>query len=232
MFRLFRPKPHKTQAGRLGIVLAAQRIDLLLDVGANVGQTGKSLRAHGYGGRIVSFEPNPEAHRALTAAAAGDAGWTVAPPVAVGAAPGRATLNVADASDMSSLKPATSALLAALPRSRAGVSVEVDVTTIADLLPRHARGGERIFLKIDTQGLDWDVLRGAEPVLDRIAGIQVEMSLLPLYDGETDYLAILNYLDGHGFRPHILTERTFSRRLSRQLQIDGVFFREGAAPLS
>jgi len=225
MLGFWRRKPHKTPEGRLAIVLAAQGIDVFLDVGANVGQTGKSLRASGYAKRIVSFEPGPEAHRALMAAAAGDPAWTVAEPVALGEAPGHAVLNVAESSDMSSTLPATAALLEALPRSRPARSVEVEVATIADVLPRYARLEDRVFLKIDTQGVDMQVLRGAEPVFDRIAGIQVEMSLLPLYADETDYLTILNYLDRHGYRPHILTERTFARRLQRQLQVDGVFFR-------
>jgi FkbM family methyltransferase len=225
MFGLGRRKPHKTPEGRLAIVLAAQGIDLFLDVGANIGQTGLALRAGGYAGRIVSFEPIPEAHRALAAAAARDPAWTVGEPVALGAAPGRAILHVAENSDMTSALPATAALLEALPGSRAARTIEVNVETIAQLLPRYAREGDRVFLTIDVQGLDMAVLQGAEPVFDRIAGIQVEMSLLPLYDGEPDYLAILAYLHGHGYRPHIIAERTFSRRLRRQLQIDGVFFR-------
>lgn len=225
MFGLARRKPHKTPEGRLVIVLAAQGTDLFLDVGANIGQTGLALRASGYARRIVSFEPIPEAHQALVAAAARDPAWTVAAPVALGAARGRTILHVAETSDMTSALPATPALLQALPGARATRSIEVEVETVAELLPRYAREGDRVFLKIDAQGLDMAVLKGAEPAFDRIAGIQIEMSLFPLYDGEPDYLAILTYLHAHGYRPHIIAERTFSRRLRRQLQIDGVFFR-------
>ena len=53
-------KPHRAKSRRY-----SAHIDLFLDVGANVGQTGLSLRQAGYQGRIVSFEPVPLAHQEL-----------------------------------------------------------------------------------------------------------------------------------------------------------------------
>ena len=51
-------------------------INLVLDVGANTGQFGRSLRNRGYAGRIISFEPVKEAFTALENAARGDDLWT------------------------------------------------------------------------------------------------------------------------------------------------------------
>ena len=56
----------------------------IVDVGANVGQYGKSLREWGYKGRIVSFEPLTSAHGILSRTAAGDDTWIVAPRCAIG----------------------------------------------------------------------------------------------------------------------------------------------------
>ena len=98
---------------RLAQLLERQRISLVIDVGANEGQHGARLRHAGYAGRIVSFEPGAEAHRAVTARAGGDPRWEVAPRLALGAEPGRAQLKTGNRSDMNSLLAANSALASA-----------------------------------------------------------------------------------------------------------------------
>src|SRR5690606_34109076 len=135
------------------VLLARHRITCVIDVGANTGQTGRLLRRIGFAGRIVSFEPGPEAHAALMAATACDAGWTAAPRTAVGRTPGEITLNIAEASDMSSVLPPTEDLLRALPRSRATGTTVAPVTTVAAVLAEHRLEEETILLKIDTQGM-------------------------------------------------------------------------------
>jgi FkbM family methyltransferase len=216
----------KSPEGKLAGLLALHGISCVIDVGANIGQTGHMLRQLGFAGRILSFEPGPAAHDALRAAAAGDPRWLVAPRMAVGRAAGAINLNIAEASDMSSALAPTAELLRALPRSRAGSSATAPVTTVSAILAEYRLEGETILLKIDTQGMELDVLAGAEPVLPSIDAIHIEMSLRPLYEGEPDYLAVLQVLHGHGYRPEMLSERTFSRTLGRQLQVDGLFVRE------
>ena len=94
--RLFDParKFKKTPEGKLVSILNDFSIDIVLDVGANVGQTGQRLRRVGYTGAIVSFEPGPQAHDTLSEAAAHDAKWTVAPRMAIGDSDGEIILNV------------------------------------------------------------------------------------------------------------------------------------------
>ncbi|OYV02288.1 MAG: hypothetical protein CFE26_22275, partial [Verrucomicrobiales bacterium VVV1] len=60
-------------------LLRLQRIDLLIDVGANRGQFARLARQVGYTGEIASFEPLSRYHHALRAAAAVDGHWRIFP---------------------------------------------------------------------------------------------------------------------------------------------------------
>jgi hypothetical protein len=59
--------------------LRKSKIELVLDVGASIGQFAKEMFAGGYKGKIISFEPLSQAHGQLLAAARGNSGWEVAP---------------------------------------------------------------------------------------------------------------------------------------------------------
>ena len=216
-------KPHKTRAGQIAMTLARHGVTLVLDVGANTGQTGLELRGAGYMGRIVSFEPVAASRAELAKVL--DERWEMAPPMALGERRGEATVKVSEATDMSSIRAAAPALLEALPRTRVLREETVPLERLDAVFDRFARPDDVVFLKIDTQGFEREVLEGARGVMDRIAGLQMEMSLLPLYEGERlliDHLIALREL---GFEPWLLLPVTFSRRLARQLQVDGVFFR-------
>jgi FkbM family methyltransferase len=216
----------RAEAENLALVLARAGIDLVIDVGANTGQTAASLRAHGYAGAIVSVEPLPACHAALLAASAGDPLWRIAERCALGAEDGLIAIQVSAASDLSSIRPPTGALERALPKVRAVERVPVPVRRLDGLLGAEVRAARAPFLKIDAQGHDMDVLRGAAGVLGCIRGVEVEMSLVPLYEGEMLFLDVAAFLVAEGFRPVILVDRTFSAELGRQLQVDGVFMRE------
>src|SRR4051794_15879966 len=58
-------------------LMERHNVDLVIDVGANVGQYATRLRQAGYSGRIVSFEPLPDAFADLARAAADDPLWDV-----------------------------------------------------------------------------------------------------------------------------------------------------------
>jgi hypothetical protein len=62
-------------------------------------------------------------------------------------------------------------------------------------------GPRGVFLKMDTQGWDLEVIRGAEACLPRIAALQSEMSVVPIYEGMPSYLDMLRELHGRGFEP-------------------------------
>jgi FkbM family methyltransferase len=211
----------------LRLLFARLGIDCVLDVGANTGQYGELIRDYGYRGRIVSFEPEPESFRALEARIASDRLWT-ARQMALGAVDGQATLNVARSRNLSSFRASTAQSLEYF----AGGASEVDRTERVEVRRLDAIFADcvaglespRVFLKIDTQGWDLEVLAGASGCLDAVAGLQIELAVDPLYEGAPTYLEALAFVRELGFAvtgffPVVADEQ------SRVVEFDGVFTR-------
>ncbi|BCU76154.1 FkbM family methyltransferase [Luteolibacter sp. LG18] len=230
--RLFKKKPAPTNAPnpnfeRLVSLLDHHRITVVFDIGANVGQYAEKLRAAGFRGRIVSFEPLSENHRTLETLAAKDSKWTIAPRMAVGAEAGEVSINVSQNNDMSSILPVADPMLEALPKSRIVTTETVQVKTVDSLFNEFVEAGDKVFVKVDTQGFEMPVLEGSTGTIaaNRIAGWQLELSMIPLYQGESTFDDITAWLKAKGYETHFIIPGYFSKKLMRQLQIDSIFFK-------
>lgn len=227
--RAFRPAPPPLTATaetlRLVGLLAAHGVTHVLDVGANLGQYALSLRAAGYAGKITSFEPITDTHHALGRTAQSDPNWAVAPPMALGATNGRVTMHVSNRSDMSSVMPIEAATLDAIPRAFETATEVVPLNRLDAVFDQFVGPADTVFLKLDTQGSEFAILEGVDAILPRLAGLQIELSLFALYTGEVTYLDILRYVEARDFAAHLFLPGYFSRKLNRQLQMDGIFFR-------
>jgi FkbM family methyltransferase len=199
-------------------LLKKHRADCVVDVGANVGQFATAIRRAGYRGPIISFEPVPEAVAELQGRSASDPDWTVQR-VAVGDRPGALELNVSEATNTSSFLGVKDEYVAGFPPARVRRSEQVSIATIDDLM-REAPY-ERIFLKTDTQGYDLKVLVGASQTIPRTIGIQIELSVVAIYDDMPNYVEALAVLSELGF-----TLTGMYRVPSFQIhEYDGVFIR-------
>ncbi len=225
LIRFSKKKPHKTREGKIALTLKIHGIDTVLDIGANNGQTRDALRKAGFAGRIISVEPLPTLQTTLQKKAAQDPLWDVLLPLALGDQNGTCEIHISEASDMSSLLPASSALHKALPRTQVVQTASVPMKTLDTLYEELALDGQNVFIKLDTQGYEMKILQHGLNALRSATGLQVEMSLFPLYEGETLYDEILPFLKTQGFEAHMLVETNFSRVLNRQLQIDGIFYK-------
>jgi FkbM family methyltransferase len=202
-------------------VISEYEADCVLDVGANRGQFGSSLRRAGYRGPLISFEPGTEAVRDLRSVARSDPMWEVRAG-ALADRPGTGLLNVAASSSVSSLLRPTPDYLARYAGATITRTEEVSLSTldaIAQDLPYR-----RLFVKIDAQGFDLRVLQGGASMLGSVVGIQVELSVVPLYDEIPDYVTVLTHLRDRGFTPSGLFPVTADDRM-RVYEFDGVFVR-------
>jgi len=219
-----RPVPAHLQ--RRAHLLSRFGVTVVLDVGANTGIYARELRQIGYRGRIVSFEPLSSAYAALAAHAASDPAWE-AVNVAMGAQPGEAVLNVAGNSWSSSVRPMLDAHLSAAPESRYVGTETVRMETIDAVFGRYVRPDDRVWLKIDTQGHERDVLAGAAASLPRIETLQVEMSPVRLYEGEALFTEMYDWLAARGYACVHLEPGLIDPADERLLSLDGYFHRAG-----
>jgi FkbM family methyltransferase len=210
---------------QLAHTLERQAVDAVIDVGANVGQYGQRLRAAGWRGPILSIEPIPDVHAVLARRAAGDPAWEVAPPMAAGDRAGEVEFEISAESDMSSTLRQSALLRGISPTSAVVRRIVVPQRRLDQLEALQERHWRRLFVKIDVQGAEPAVLAGLEGLWDRVQGLQLEMALLPLYDGERPWLEFIHHLASRGFAPYLLFPGYFARALGRQVQLDAVFYR-------
>jgi len=207
-------------------LFANHGINHVLDIGANAGQYGKFLRTIGYAGQIDSYEPLASAFESLKATAAADSKWAVHRS-AVGDKAGRLTLNVSRNSECSSVLPMLDRQIEAYPDAVYVGTEEVDVQTIDGIVEKLPSSAS-LFLKVDTQGYERNVLEGARGCLARIRGVQLELSLVPLYQGESLMPEMVNFLKELGFVLMALEPGSSDEKTGQLLQFDGLFFRPGS----
>ena len=198
-------------------------VELVLDVGANTGKWASALRRDGYRGRIVSFEPLSGAFAELGGAAARDPLWECRR-VALADADGEATFHVAQNSLSSSLLPMTARHLESAPESRE-TAVETVSTSRLDSIRDGLMRGERTYLKLDVQGLELDVLRGAVETLRDVVAVEPELSIVELYQGQALLPEVVGFLERHGFTLIHLEPGFSDARTGAILQLDGIFVR-------
>lgn len=199
-YELIKRKKHSTLNSDLMYLIERHAIELVLDVGANSGQFGAMLRKEGYKGEIHSFEPVSETFELLRATCSGDHSWFVHQ-VAMGDVCGKTSIHVTKGSTLSSfLKPNDYG-----KESFKGIKViseeMVEISTIENFLTTQVTDYDkrRILLKMDTQGYDLKVFRGALPVMESIVCVLSEISVTPIYANMPHYLDVLKEYEEYGF---------------------------------
>lgn len=225
-FEVHRHIPRDSHSARLNRMLTHHDIDLVLDVGANVGDYAIGLRDLGYMRKIISFEPIPQAYEGLLAASQKDPRWEVGPRAALGAEDGTITIHISRNSYSSSVLDVEDDLIDVAP-DIAYISTEtVPLRRIDGLVTEQIEASSSVFLKIDVQGFERQVLEGATGILPRIKGIQVELSLVPIYKGQCLYREMLDHIVSLGYELHAIIPGFTDASTGRMLQMDGVFFRD------
>jgi FkbM family methyltransferase len=199
--------------------------NVVFDIGANVGQFAQELRSVGFTGKIISFDPLTSAHERLSLAASRDPAWFVHPRVALGDRDGEIDINIAGNSVSSSVLPMLEAHSSAASGS-AYVSIErTPLVRLDSIATAYLDPGSRLFVKIDTQGFEWQVLDGAANTLKSAHGVLMEMSLVPLYEGQRLWRDVIARMEKEGFALWAIQKGFTDPRTGQTLQVDGIFLR-------
>lgn len=201
--------------------------NLIFDVGANTGEFAETIRDVGFGGKIVSFEPLSQAHRALMRSADSDPDWLVHDRCAIGDEERQIDINVAANSVSSSLLPMLDAHSQAAPGSAYVGKERVPLVRLDDVVPAYLSRftGARYVIKVDTQGFEWQVFDGGQDALKQASGVLCELSLAPLYEGQRFWIDIIDRLEDCGLTLWALLKGFTDQRTGRSMQVDGVFLR-------
>jgi FkbM family methyltransferase len=177
------------------------KINCVIDVGANQGQYALMLRSFGYKGHIISIEPIRETYALLRKETENDKLWQ-AYSFALGAENSIKQFNVCKRSKFSSFLVTSVYSKKVYGQSPLLDHVEqVEMKRLDSVMDELVKeiASPHIILKMDTQGYDIEVLKGASGCIDRIMAIQTELSVLPLYESMPRYNDALLYLESLGF---------------------------------
>lgn len=198
---------------------------VVLDVGANIGQYAKRIRASGYRNTIISFEAVPSVHARLVETAGGDPDWIVAPCGALGSESRNVEINISANTVSSSLLPMKEVHRRAAPQSTYVGKQTVSMRRLDEAIAGLITSEGDLFLKIDTQGYEKEVLRGASSLMARIAVLQLELSLTPLYENAPTFSEMVSFTEGLGYELFSLVPGFQDGRTGRLFQVDGFFLR-------
>ncbi|MGB3203830.1 MAG: FkbM family methyltransferase [Crinalium sp.] len=199
-------------------------INKIFDVGANTGQYALRQIGFGYTGKIVSFEPVSSTFIDLKRNAHNYSMWEVLN-YGLGNADGENIINVSESSVFSSMLKSTPFLNQMYPDSKYIYQEKIQVHKLDSIFNKYYQKEDKVFLKIDTQGSEKNILKGAENSLKYISGLQVEVSFKEHYQGEILVIDMINFLFDEGFTLVALSPLYHNLKSGDIAQADGIFWR-------
>src|SRR5205085_10430774 len=162
-------------------MMKLRRNDVIIDVGANAGRFVETALAFQPYARVHAFEPIPDVYAELLKKVGAYAN-VCCHNLALGSAPGTQALNISKYHEASSFLDLGSTLMAGVRGIDFSFEnvLTVEVDTLTDYVLRRDIGKIKL-LKMDVQGYEIEVLKGAEAILTRVEYIYTEAQFQELY---------------------------------------------------
>lgn len=199
--------------------------DAVIDVGANNGDTCVEWLKRFPNATVFGFEPQVEYAPIINEKTRRWKDRFVLFQVAASSEPGETTFHVhSDHPSSSSLLPATATAVALMPFTGRTNEISVRTDTLDRVLSNHGRRFTEAVLKLDVQGHELSVLRGATETLKAVRFVVAEVNLQPLYEGQPSFSDLNELLARRGFRFVGVAEQ-FHLPNGRPVFLDAVFER-------
>ncbi len=215
-------RPHKSISMDEIIKLRLRYLptDILLDVGANKGVFTKCFRDEFKDFHL--FEPNPDLVKSLKDQFR-ENDYKIMD-FGTGDINEKILLNITndDSSSLSSIKEQTVELKNNFRNTNIVKKVEVEIKRLDDYLSKIELNDKKIFIKIDTQGNDFETLIGLGKYIKNVSFIKIEMPCINLYNSNYNHWDILDYLQNNNFKP-VYFENISRTRKGQLIEYDCFF---------
>lgn len=175
-------------------------INTVLDVGANRGQFLEDWVRHLPKAKFYCFEPIAEEFKQLDKTAKKYSNEIIAINCAVGNINGQIKFQKNNFTPSSSILTATKTNESYFPQTVNTELIDVQIIRLDDFFEKiDLEDLREIFLKIDVQGYELEVLKGAVNVLKNTKICLLEINFDDLYAGQPTFKQIFDFLSEYGF---------------------------------
>ncbi len=200
-------------------------IDVLFDVGANIGQYAHTMRHLGYTSKIVSFEPILEAYEKLKFMSHNEGDWIIRN-YGLGDENTELTINISKNSVSSSILEKNPILNEIVPETEYISSEKIQIKRLDTIIDEFCTPNSKLFVKIDAQGYESKIIKGAESCIERISGFQLELSFLELYKNEKTIFEIINQMEQLDYKLIAIEPGWNNPTTGFTVEIDGIFIKK------
>ena len=200
-------------------LLIREQINCVLDIGSHKGSFIQSLRKIGYKKHIISFEPTLSSYQYLKNNFSDDKNL-ICYNIALGDFNGKQKINTMGLSNLNSFLDPIDLNV----KSKINVKVKKLDEIMPDILKKVEN--PKIFCKIDTQGYDLNVLKGAGEYVNSFKILQSEISIQPLYKNTPNYIQSFEYFESIGFKVIQLFPCSKNNKLNETLEFDCIMIRK------
>lgn len=219
---LSRKNPYLAERDKIIRNLGAK---VVIDVGANVGLYAHTVRNVGFAGKMISFEPLTEAFQVLKKISLEDSDWDVYN-FALGDENQEAIINISQNSVSSSILESDENLNKLCPQAEYSSTEIITIKRLDSIIDDVCPPDAKLFVKIDTQGFEPQVVNGCLGCLDRIVAFQLEIPLMELYKGELTFTDIIKFMDNVGYKLVKIEPGWNDPNTGYSAEIDGIFVKK------
>ena len=219
-------RKHKTESliDLIKLRLIINPCDYLIDVGANMGDFSYNYRQ--MFNNLICFEPNHNLISILNQKFKNNNNIKI---FNLGVGDRKESRNFYITNDkgktLSSIKKQNNIIHKLLKNTRIVDQYNINVITLHDFIIENNLQEKSIFLKIDTQGNDLEVLHGLKKFIKNIKFIKIEMPVINIYDISYNFLQINEFMDQNNFIP-LYIEHITRDKSGRLVEYDVVFERK------